>query len=122
EHRPLLALRGHHLDFLVPVALSGRPSPMTNEHIVSPRLYLAVFLALMLGTAATVWAARFDLGHLNIVVAMVLAVCKATLVVLYFMHLRYGSKLTWVFAAAGVLWLVLLIGLTMADILTRHWG
>ena len=95
---------------------------MTNEHIVSPRLYLAVFLALMLGTAATVWAARFDLGHLNIVVAMVLAVCKATLVVLYFMHLRYGSKLTWVFAAAGVLWLVLLIGLTMADILTRHWG
>jgi cytochrome c oxidase subunit 4 len=95
---------------------------MTNEHIVSPRLYLAVFLVLMLGTAATVWAARFDLALLNIVVAMVLAVCKATLVVLYVMHLRYGSKLTWVFAAAGVLWLVLLIGLTMADILTRHWG
>ena len=95
---------------------------MNDEHIVSPRLYVAVFLALMLGTAATVWAARFDLGHLNIVVAMAIAVCKATLVVLYFMHLRYGSKLTWVFAAAGVLWLVLLIGLTMADILTRRWG
>ncbi|MCI0541806.1 MAG: cytochrome C oxidase subunit IV family protein [Verrucomicrobiales bacterium] len=91
----------------------------TGEHIVSPRLYLAVFLVLMLGTAATVWVARFDLGQLNIVAAMVIAVTKATLVVLYFMHLRYGHKLTWVFAAAGVVWLVILIGLTMADILTR---
>ena len=91
----------------------------TSEHIVSPRLYLAVFLALILGTAATVWVARFDLGQLNIVAAMAIAVTKATLVVLYFMHLRYGHKLTWVFAAAGVIWLVILIGLTMADILTR---
>jgi len=94
----------------------------TSEHIVSPRIYLAVFLALMLGTAATAWVARFDLGQLNIVAAMAIAVSKATLVVLYFMHLRYGHKLTWVFAAASVIWLVILIGLTMADILTRALG
>ena len=96
---------------------------MTNsEHIVSPRLYVAVFLALMLGTVATVWVAHFDLGQMNIVAAMAIAVCKATLVVLYFMHLRYGHKLTWAFAAAGVIWLVILVGLTMADLLTRGWG
>jgi cytochrome c oxidase subunit 4 len=94
---------------------------MTGQHIVSPKLYLAVFAALMVGTALTVGAARVDLGALNIVVAMTIAVFKATLVVLYFMHLRWSGRLIWIFAGASILWLFLLIGLVMADVLTRPW-
>jgi cytochrome c oxidase subunit 4 len=94
---------------------------MTN-HIVSPKLYLGIFAALMAGTAATVWVARVDLGPLNIVVALTIAVVKAALVVLYFMHMRYSNHLNWVFAGAAVFWLALLLGMTMADYLARPLG
>lgn len=94
---------------------------MSNEHdhIVSPKIYLLIFAALMAGTAATVWAARIDLGALNIVVAMTIAVIKATLVVLYFMHLRYSHHLNWIFGGASILWLILLVGLTVTDVMAR---
>lgn len=85
------------------------------------RIYLGVFAALIVGTALTVWVAGFDLGVLNIWVAMSIAVAKALLVVLYFMHLRYSSRLVWIFAAAGFLWLILLIGLTASDYASRDW-
>lgn len=91
----------------------------THEHIVSPKVYLVVFAALMVGTALTVMAAKVNLGPWNIVVAITIAVTKATLVVLYFMHLRYSHRLNWVFGAAALFWLVLLLGLTMADVAAR---
>ena len=79
------------------------------------------FAALMVLTAVTVWVAFYDLGVLNTVIAMTIAVVKATLVVLYFMHLRYSSRLTQVVAAAAILWFVILIVLTLADYFTRTW-
>ena len=92
---------------------------MTNGHIVPLRIYFLVFAALMVGTALTVMAARVDLGPLNIVVALAIAGVKAALVVLYFMHMRYSHRLNWIFAGAAVLWLFLLVGVTMADVLAR---
>ena len=92
---------------------------MTNGHIVPLRIYFLVFTALMVGTALTVMAARVDLGPMNIVVALVIAGVKAALVVLYFMHMRYSHRLNWIFAGAAVLWLMLLVGVTMADVLAR---
>ncbi len=88
---------------------------------VSPRIYYAVFAALVALTLATTGAAYLDLGVLNTVVAITIAVCKASLVVLFFMHVRYSTRLTWVFIGAGVLWLAILIALTLSDALTRGW-
>jgi len=97
-----------------------------THHIVPTRLYVRVFGALLALTALTVTASFFDLGggrlhYANAVVAISIAVVKATLVVLYFMHVRYGSRMTWVFVGAGVFWLLILIVLTLSDVLTRHW-
>ena len=90
-----------------------------SAHIVPLKTYYTIFALLLGGTALTVWVSYLDLGPLNTVVAITIAVIKALLVVLYFMHVKYSSRLTWVFAAAGFLWLVLMIGLTMADFDTR---
>ncbi len=92
---------------------------MSHNHIVSPKLYLGVLAILLVGTGLTVAAARVDLGGLNIVVAMSIAVVKAAFVVLYFMHLKYSHRLNWVFGAAAMLWLALLIGLTWTDVAAR---
>ena len=97
-----------------------------THYIVPAKVYLRVFVALLVLTAATVGVAFFDLGGgrlhiLNAVAAISIALAKATLVVLYFMHVRYSSRLTWVFVGAGIFWLLILIVLTMSDILTRHW-
>lgn len=97
---------------------------MSQEHIVSVRVYITIFLALMVLTAATVITAKYDLtviwGPLNAIVALTIAVIKATLVVLYFMHVRYSSKLTQVVVFSGVLWLIIMVAFTMMDYLTRH--
>lgn len=94
-----------------------------SEHIVPVRTYILVFLALMVFTAITVFVAYFDLastwGPLNAIVALSIAVIKATLVVLFFMHVKYSSKLTQVLVVAGVFWLIILLAFTMADYLTR---
>jgi cytochrome c oxidase subunit 4 len=84
-------------------------------------MYYAVFAALMIGTALTVAAAFVDLGAMNNVVMLGIAITKATLVVLYFMHVRWSTRLTWVVAASGFFWLLILFGLTMQDYLTRGW-
>ena len=77
-----------------------------SEHIVSRKVYFAIFGALMVGTAATVMVAFIDLGgQFNTIVALTVAVIKATLVVLYFMHVRYSSRLTWVIVGSGLFWL-----------------
>ena len=92
-----------------------------SVHVVPLKVYLAVFAALLVGTAVTVLVAYQDLGPLNTVVALAIAGVKALLVALYFMHLRWASRLTWLFAAAGIVWLVLMLGLTFADFESRGW-
>lgn len=90
-------------------------------HRVPLRIYYAIFATLMTLTAITVYVAFYDLGPLNTVVAMTIAVTKALLVVLYFMHLRYSSRLNWLFAGAGFAWLVILLALTVSDYVSRGW-
>ena len=92
-----------------------------DEHIVSPRVYLGIFALLMVLTAVTVWVAFYDLRWLNVFVAVTIAVIKATLVILYFMHVRYSSRLTQLIVAAGVVWLIILLTFTFSDYLTRSW-
>ena len=92
------------------------------HHRVSRQLYYGVFIALLGCTLLTVAMAFVDLGgHLNTVVALTIASGKALLVLLFFMHVRYSSRLIWVCVGAGVFWLALLLTLTMSDYLTRHW-
>lgn len=90
-----------------------------QEHVLPLRVYFAVFLALLGGTALTSWVATQDLGRLNDVVALSIAGAKAALVILYFMHVRYASKLVWLFSLAGFLWLVIFFVLILADYETR---
>src|SRR5438477_11523264 len=93
-----------------------------REHIVSPKLYYVIFIALVVLTVVTWSVAKLDLGKMNAVVALTIAVIKATLVVLYFMHVRYSSRLTWVFVCAGFFWLGIMFVLTASDYLTRPNG
>ncbi len=93
-----------------------------SEHIVSIKVYLAIFAALMVGTALTVWAGFQDFpGPLNVIIALTVACVKATLVVLYFMHVRYSSRLIWVVVASALFWLGILFALTFSDYLSRGW-
>jgi len=91
------------------------------EHIVPKRVYYTIFAILMLCTLLTVAIASIDLGPLNIVAALTIAVFKASLVVLYFMHVKYSTRLTWAVVVGSVFWLGILIVLTMSDYLTRGW-
>ena len=91
------------------------------SHISPKSVYFAIFGALMVGTAVTVVAAFIDLGPLNFPVALAIAITKATLVVLFFMHVRYSSRLTWAVVVGSVFWLGILLVLTFADYLTRAW-
>ena len=100
-----------------------------SHHVVSVKLYLIIFAALMVGTFLTVWVSYKDLDiqvlgkvvPFNTVVALAIAAAKATLVVLYFMHVKYGPRLQWIFVAAGFMWLVILLVLTLADYSSRNW-
>jgi cytochrome c oxidase subunit 4 len=91
-------------------------------HVVAPRVYWAIFLALLTLTATTTAAAFVDLGPANTIIMLAIAVTKATLVVLYFMHLRWSTRLTQLAVAAGVGWLGILIGFTLSDMLIRGAG
>ena len=93
----------------------------TNEHITSSRLYVAIWVILMVLTGTTVFAASVDLGIVNIVVALLIATIKGTLVVLFFMHLKYSPKLTMVTVIAAMFFMFLLFSLSMTDYLTRDW-
>ena len=93
----------------------------TSSHIASVRTYLAIFAALLVFTALTVWIAEHDFGALNTPLALAIAGFKATLVVLYFMHVKSSSRLTKLFAAAGFFWLLILIGFTLSDFASRGW-
>ena len=91
-----------------------------SEHIVSPKIYFSIFLALIIGTSLTTWAAFQDFGQFNIVIALAIATTKATLVVLYFMHARYSPKRTQLVIVCAIFWLAIMLALTLADYQTRN--
>ena len=92
-----------------------------GHHVMSVRFYFVIFLALIVGTILTVIVAKFDLGPFNNIVMLTVACAKALLVVLYFMHVRWSSRLTMVVAASGFFWLLILFTITMADYMSRGW-
>ncbi|HEY6065551.1 MAG TPA: cytochrome C oxidase subunit IV family protein, partial [Thermoanaerobaculia bacterium] len=81
----------------------------------------AVFTALLVLTATTTAISFLDLGPWNTVVALGIAFLKATLVVLFFMHVKYSPRLTQVTIAGGLFWLAIMIALTLSDFMTRGW-
>src|SRR5215467_3624260 len=92
-----------------------------SEHIVSKRVYVLVFTVLIALTVLTTAVAYVDLGPLNTVVALAIAVCKASLVVLFFMHMKYIPGMTRIVLAAALGWLAILLALTLSDVHTRQW-
>lgn len=92
------------------------------NHIVSPRIYIGVFAMLLVLTALTVFASLFELGVWNPIVALFIAVVKATTVVLFFMHVKYSSKLTKLTVGAGLFTFLALLGMTLSDYFSRAWG
>jgi cytochrome c oxidase subunit 4 len=92
-----------------------------SDHVAPKSLYYTVFIALIIGTGLTVLAAEIDLGALNNVVMIAIAGTKALLVILFFMHVRWSTRLTWVVAGSGFFWLLILFGITMADYMSRGW-
>ena len=91
-----------------------------SNHIVPKKTYYLVAAALMVLLATTVIVALIPLGPFNTLVALAIAVTKAMLVVLVFMHLKYNTRMTWVFASGGILWLLIMIILTMGDFFARY--
>jgi len=90
-----------------------------HSTIVPKRLLFFVWAALLLLLLLTWGLAQFDLHHFNIVAALSIALLKMVLVILIFMHVRYKPPLTWIFVAAGFIWLLIMIDLTLADYITR---
>ena len=90
-----------------------------TEHIVSPGTYLVIILTLLALTGITVFAAFINLGRFNIVVALLIATIKATLVVLIFMHAKYAPERTKLVIIAGIFWLALLLFMTLSDYASR---
>jgi len=96
---------------------------MAQEHAhPTPRLYVVIILILMTLTVATWLIAFLNLGIFNPVVALTIACIKAVLVILFFMHVRYSSKLTKVTVGAGFFWLLIMITLSLSDYLSRSLG
>lgn len=91
----------------------------TSSHITSVGFYAGIYIVLMVLLAITVTMDFYLVGVAGLLTAMAIAVAKAALVVLYFMHIRYSTRLTWVFAAAAFMWLAIMAGLTLSDYLTR---
>jgi len=90
-----------------------------SGHVVSVRLYVTIFLTLLVLTGLTTGVAFIDLGAYNTVVALAIAVLKMLLVVFFFMHVRYSSGLTKIVVLAGFFWLAIMLTFTMSDYFTR---
>ena len=100
-------------------------SPEQHEHehhIVSPKIYLTIVCCLLVLTATTVGASYIEMGIFNPIVALAIAAIKMILVVLFFMHVKYSSKLTMLTVGAGIFTFLVLIGMTLSDYMTRAWG
>jgi cytochrome c oxidase subunit 4 len=94
---------------------------IATDHIVSPRIYVVVFTILIVMTATTTAVSFADLGPWNTVVALGIAVFKATLVVLFFMHVKYSRPLTRIVIGGGLFWLAIMLALTFSDFASRGW-
>src|SRR5437870_2328742 len=95
--------------------------PETDHvHFVPPGTYVLIWALLMVLLLLTWGVAQFDLGPWNVVAALTIAVTKMLLVILFFMHVRQSSSLTWLFVAAGFIWLLIMFDLTLSDYLTRR--
>ena len=92
------------------------------NHIVSPKIYIVVGTALLILTGTTAAVSYVDLGVFNAVVALFIACLKASIVVLFFMHVKYSSKLTKLTVGAGLFMFLTLVGMTLSDYMTRAWG
>ena len=91
-----------------------------EHHVVSPLLYLGILFALLIGTGITVWAAYQNFGPFNIVIALLIATIKMSLVILFFMHGKYSAKRTQLVIISGFFWLAIMLGLTLMDYTARQ--
>jgi cytochrome c oxidase subunit 4 len=94
---------------------------MSSAHVTPVRTYVTIFVCLAIFTIVTVAVARQDFGFMNTTIALAIAVTKATLVVWFFMGVRYNTPLTRVVVLAGIFWLMIMFGVGMSDYLTRTW-
>ena len=98
-----------------------------HDHVVSPWLYVTVLLGLMLLLALTLTAAffdfdrRFGISYASMTIAVLIAIIKAVLIILFFMHVKYASRVTWAFASAAFLWLGIMMTLSLSDYFTRNY-
>jgi len=92
-----------------------------SHHVVPPTVYVKAAVALAVLMAMTIFAAFIDMGSMNPVVAMTISIAKATVIVLFFMNVKYSSRLTWVFVGGGFFWLLILFGMLMPDYVSRNW-
>ena len=92
------------------------------SEIVQPRVYLRTFVLLLLLLVLTVGANFVPLGPFNVAVALMISIAKAALIILFFMEVRYSKPIVWLFAAAGFVWLLLLLVLIQSDYQTRAWS
>jgi cytochrome c oxidase subunit 4 len=92
-----------------------------SGHILPKKTYYTIYGLLLLCTYLTVQVAFFDLGPGNTIAALAIATFKAVLVILFFMHVKYSTRLTWAVVLGGMFWLGILLALTMTDYLTRGW-
>ena len=97
----------------------AEPDPM--HHVTPKSMYFVIFAALMVLTATTTGIAYLDLGVFNTPVALVIAFFKATLVILFFMHVKYSTRLTWTVVIGAFLWLAIMFVLMFADYMSRGW-
>jgi cytochrome c oxidase subunit 4 len=103
------------------------PANITNpehaeHHIVTPLQYVFVYIALLVGTALTVFAADWDMGVFNPIVALAIASTKMVIVILFFMHVKYQSNLIKMTCACGFFTFLVLITMTLSDYMSRAWG
>src|SRR3954465_3607621 len=92
-----------------------------HHHVVPPSTLLIIFAILMVFMILTIFVAFMPLGVFNLPIALGIAAIKATLVILFFMEVKYASKLLWVFAGSSFVFLLIMLSLTMNDYLTRGW-
>ena len=103
--------------------MSNLTGPVSHEHhIVGPKTYLLILGALMVLTATTTGAAYLDMGVFNPIIALAIACLKAVLVILFFMHIRYSSKVMMLTVGAGFFTFLVLITMTLTDYMSRAWG
>ncbi|MGD0734147.1 MAG: cytochrome C oxidase subunit IV family protein [Terracidiphilus sp.] len=105
--------------------ITHQPAPehtAHEHHVTPPIVYMVIFGCLLVFTALTVGASYIEMGVFNPIVALAIGVVKATLVVLFFMGVKYSSRLTWLTVFAGLFTFLALIGMTLSDYFSRAWG